>query len=280
MVAARALLLHLLVPLSDRLQDRSKRSDTNARPNKHGMFRPVYVAGGRPKRSVNKDVQCWKTSGLLSSQLWHHIISMICLLILEVIVKLVRPLTDPPDMDAEGILHLERSIMLEVLFLHFHLRCRTDCERMPLKSRNLGDLDEDPVARAVVELGRLFDLKASDPARERDALRDRSCPPPKKGRDCSVDQLNSPDTAKCNKPLPEIRGVQEEEEEVEDIVEVGEVEDEEVAAPSHSAQTAAHLMFCQKPAAFATHHDGQDDNQSDSSWVGCASYSPKDSYVM
>ena len=170
--------------------------------------------------------------------------------------------------------------MLEVLFLHFHLWCRTDCERMPLKSRNLGDLDEDPVARAVVELGRLFDLKASDPARERDALRDRSCPPPKKGRDCSVDQLNSPDTAKCNKPLPEIRGVQEEEEEVEDIVEVGEVEDEEVAAPSHSAQTAAHLMFCQKPAAFATHHDGQDDNQSDSSWVGCASYSPKDSYVM
>ena len=136
--------------------------------------------------------------------------------------------------------------MLEVLFLHFHLRCRTDCERMPLKSRNLGDLDEDPVAGAVVELGRLFDLKASDPARERDALRDRSCPPPKKGRDCSVDQLNSPDTAKCNKPLPEIWGVQEEEEEVEDIVEVGEVEDEEVAAPSHSAQTAANLMFCQK----------------------------------
>ena len=138
---------------------------------------------------------------------------------------------------------------------------------MPLKSGNLGDLDEDPVTGAVVELGGFSDLEASDPAGERDALGNCSCPPPKKGRDCPIGQLNAPYTTKGNKPLPEVRGVEEEKEEVEDVVEVGEVEDEEVSAPPHPAQAAAH-------------HDGQDHNESDSGRVCCAPNSAKDSYIM
>ena len=138
---------------------------------------------------------------------------------------------------------------------------------MPLKSGNLGDLDEDPVTGAVVELGGFSDLEASDPAGERDALGNCCCPTAKKGRDCPIGQLNAPDAAKGNKPLPEVRGVEEEEEEVEDIVEVGEVEDEEVSAPPH-------------PAQAAPHHDGQDQDEADSSRVCCAPNSAKDSYIM
>ena len=61
--------------------------------------------------------------------------------------------------------------------------------------------------------------------------------------------------------------MEEEQEEVEDVVEVGEIEDEEVSAPPHPAQAAAH-------------HDGQDHNESDSSRVCCAPNSAKDSYIM
>ena len=138
---------------------------------------------------------------------------------------------------------------------------------MPLKSGNLGDLDEDPVTGAVVELGGFSDLEASDPAGERDALGNCSCPPTKKGWDCPIGQLNAPYTTEGNKPLPEVRGVEEEKEEVEDVVEVGEVEDEEVSAPPHPAQAAAH-------------HDGQDHNESHSGRVCCAPKSAKDSYIM
>ena len=138
---------------------------------------------------------------------------------------------------------------------------------MPLKGSNLGDLDEDPVARAVVELGGFSDLETSDPAGKRDSLGNCCCPSAEKGRDCPVGQLNAPDTAKGNEPLPEVWGVEEQEEEVEDIVEVGEVEDEEVSAPPHGGHAAAH-------------HDGQNHDESDSSWVRCSTHGPKDSYVM
>ena len=106
-LAAWALLFHLLVPLRDWLQDRSKRSHTNPGPDQHCMLCPVYVAGGRPKRSVNEDVQRSQHPGLLSCQLWNHIVSMICLLSLEMVVKLVRPLSDAPDVDTERVLHLQ-----------------------------------------------------------------------------------------------------------------------------------------------------------------------------
>ena len=109
-LAAWALLLHLLVPLGDRLQDRSKRSDANPGPNQHSMLGPVDVAGRRPKRSVDEDVQRLQSSGQFSCQLWHHVVSIVRLLILEVVVKLVRPLADPPDVDTEGVLHLKVDV--------------------------------------------------------------------------------------------------------------------------------------------------------------------------
>ena len=80
---------------------------------------------------------------------------------------------------------------------------------MPLKGSNLGDLDEDPVARAIMELGGLFDLETSDPAGKRDALGNRCCSSAEKSRDCPVGQLDSPDTAEGNKPLPEVWCVEE-----------------------------------------------------------------------
>ena len=138
---------------------------------------------------------------------------------------------------------------------------------MPLKGGNLGDLDEDPVTRTVVELGRFSDLETSDPAWERNALGNCCCPSAKKSRDCPVGEFNAPDAAKGNEPLPEVRGVEEEQEEVEDIVEVGEVEDEEVSAPPHRGHAAAD-------------HDGEDDDESNPSWVCRPTHRAKDSYIM
>ena len=74
------------------------------------MLGPVYVAGRRPKRSVNEDVQRLQPPGQFSCQLWHHVVSIISLLVLEVVLNLFRPLADSLDVDTEGVLHLKVDV--------------------------------------------------------------------------------------------------------------------------------------------------------------------------
>ena len=67
---------------------------------------------------------------------------------LEVVVDLVGPVSHPSDVDTE---------VVRVL------RGRADGEGMPLVDGDGGDLDEAPVPRAVVELGRLLDPQRRHP---------------------------------------------------------------------------------------------------------------------
>ena len=81
--------------------------------------------------------------------------------------------------------------------------------------------------------------------------------PSKEGSDHPVEYFHHPDDAEDNEPFPEVRGVEEKEEEVEDIVEVGEVEDEEVAAPPDEAHAA-------------DDHEGEDEDEGQAGGVGRA----------
>ena len=196
-------------------------------------------------------------------------VALIHALCFEVVVELVRPLTDPPDVHTKRILNLGKGLdnARSKRNILYHLWSRTDREGVPLESCNLRNFDEDPVARAIVELGRLSDLETGDPAGKRDSLRYRGRSSAEEGRDRPVGQLNAPDAAKGNEPLPKVRSMEEKEEEVEDIIEVGEIEDEEVAAPSHGAHTAAN-------------HNCENHDQPNSCWVRCAPQSAKNAWMI
>ena len=74
---------------------------------------------------------------------------------LVVVVQLVGPVADSPDVQGEGA---------------FLLRGRANGERVPLEGGYLRDLDLDPVARAVLEVFRFSDHQLSHPAVEIDGL--------------------------------------------------------------------------------------------------------------
>ena len=81
--------------------------------------------------------------------------------------------------------------------------------------------------------------------------------PSQKGSDHPVEHLHGPDAAEDDKPLPEGRGMEEQEDVEEDVVEVGEVKDPEGSAPPHEVHAAGD-------------HGGEDEEEGHARGVGPA----------
>ena len=111
---------------------------------------------------------------------------------LEMVVDLVSPVSDPPNVDTEVV---------------WFLWSGADGEGMPLLYRYGGYLDEAPVSGAVVELGRLLDPQAGHSGGEGDALVNDSLASSHQPADDAVKFLGQKDDGEENQPLPECRGV-------------------------------------------------------------------------
>ena len=79
---------------------------------------------------------------------------------------------------------------------------------------NGGDLDEDPVAGGEVEVGRLGDDEVGHLGGQDDALRDGRLAHAHHRGDLPVDHLQQEDDPGAHDPLPEVGGVQDEEDPV------------------------------------------------------------------
>ena len=136
-----------------------------------------------------------------------------------------------------------------------YLRCRADCEGVPFPSGDLGDLDEHPVSSAKVESRWTLDDQVRDSGGKDDSSTHQGFATAQEACQYSISYLYNKYTGRTNKPFPEFRGVHEQKGKVQEVEHVGHIEDLEVAATSHIGQRT-------------DKHDGQDDNQRNTSWIG------------
>ena len=131
------------------------------------------------------------------------------LLLLEVLVEGVGPVTDRPDVQGEGLRLLGR---------------RRDGERVPLKLSYAGDVEVDVVTRLEREVRWSLDDKADDPGGEHHPCSDVALALLRVGLVQADDLLHGKDGEGTDEPFPECGGVEDAQQPEEEVEEVGPVE--------------------------------------------------------
>ena len=138
-VTARTGLLDLLVPVGDALEDGGEGGDPDPSAHQDRVLRPVNVAARGPEGAVHHDLQR-PLGGDPNDGAHIRLVFDQAVVSLKMLIEFVGPVTHASDVDAEVVGILGGG---------------ADCEWMPLKACNLGNLNTDSLGFFIHQKGRV-----------------------------------------------------------------------------------------------------------------------------